>query len=259
MAVTVVWALSLLAAAMISAHRSPPTVREQRDLAHADVVVDRAVGELAAAATPLPVLSISADTVTQGCRISPLREGALLRRTLVLAAPEPQAAEALRAIARRLPPRYRPTIGPDAPGGAPELHADAGGFVAVRGTLNEPGEVTLTLDSGCRPAAPLPAAAVPDGRDPAAVAPVLAALGAAPAQPAVAQAPCPGGGAIRTVTARSRTAAPALLADALRPLTADASVIVDQPAFYAYQRGSTTVSVRGDGDTVSVVSTTSCP
>ncbi|MCZ7379874.1 hypothetical protein [Micromonospora sp. WMMC250] len=113
-----VWALSLLAAAMISAHRSPPTVREQRDLAQADVVVDGAVGELAAAPSPTLVLSIAADTVTEGCRVSPLRDGALLQRTLVLAAPEPQAAEALRTLARRLTPRYRPTIGSGSPGGA---------------------------------------------------------------------------------------------------------------------------------------------
>ncbi|MCZ7379875.1 hypothetical protein [Micromonospora sp. WMMC250] len=119
--------------------------------------------------------------------------------------------------------------------------------------------MTITLGSGCRPAVPLGASAVPDERDRAAVAPVLAALGAPPAQPTVAQAPCPGGGAIRTVAARSRAAAPASLAAALRPLTIGASVIVDQPAFYACQRGSTTRSVRGDGDTVSVVSTTSCP
>ncbi|MGC1214784.1 MAG: hypothetical protein WA890_26440, partial [Micromonospora sp.] len=46
LAATVAWALLLAVLTWFSVHDDPPTVREQRTLAEAGPVVDRAVGEL---------------------------------------------------------------------------------------------------------------------------------------------------------------------------------------------------------------------
>lgn len=146
------WAVLLLAAAAASVRWDEPTVREQRSLAQAVPVVDRATADLIAAAGGSGVVVESTDRrVEKGCRITALRPGAELTSTVTLRIPAVDGADLLDRIAQRLPAAYRAGTR-RAPGeSTPTLRADAGEFVAIKGVLTEPDTVQLTLRSGCRP------------------------------------------------------------------------------------------------------------
>lgn len=217
------------------------------------------MGELAAAAAPHPILELSADAVTPGCRLTPVRDGAVLRRSLTVATGGPSTAEVLEKIRRRLPPGFRPTVVAGRGGDVAELRADAGGFVTVRGTATGPDEVTLTADTGCRPPARLTPAPIPERHDRQGLAPLLTVLGIPSARLSLAWASCPNGGAVRAVWADGAASAePGSLATVLPALAAGAIVLVNEPDHYAYRHGSVTVSARRTGDTIKLTSTTSC-
>ena len=253
------WAGTLLVAAAVSAHTGEATVREQQDLAHADTTVDRAIGEIATVAD-VPLLELSADLVDRGCRITPVRNGAVLRRTVQFATGTASGDAVLAAIGKALPARYQATTTRDAAGHV-RLRADAGNFVGVDATTDAAGTVTATVTSGCRPLAPLTNTGSADRADDAAVTPVLTALDADQPQVAAADAPCPGGGTLQTVTARASTAGrdEPPLGPALAALAANADRVIDEPNVFAYRRGAVSVSIHRSDGRLTVTSTSGCP
>lgn len=151
-AAATVWGVLLLGLAFLSARDGEPTVREQRSLAEATAVVDRAVADLVSAAGPSTEVEGTGRETRTGCRISLIRDGAALTATLDLRAPDADPEALLDRISRDLPERYRAGVRSTAgEGGSPTLRADAGGFVTVRGRVSGPDTVTLTLETGCRP------------------------------------------------------------------------------------------------------------
>lgn len=259
----VVWALLLIVAAYVSVRRDAPTVREQRDIAQAAQVVSRAVGELVAAAGPDAVTTISAEKLTSGCRVSLVRDGATLERSITVRTVEADGPALLDRMAQRLPADYRTRVRHSADGPTHTLRADAGEFVGIRGGVTAPGVITLTVGTGCRPAAPdfalvdlLMGVSVDDepGR-------VLAALGAVPlGEIERTGAPCPGGGAAYTARAAGRGPLPAALSETLAPLAgAGAVVVADQPDGYAYRSGPLSVVVEVVDGEIRVATTAGCP
>ena len=253
------WSVLLLGLTYLSVDRDEPTVREQRDIAQAVPVVDRALGELVAAAGPDVVVELSRPRLAEGCRLSLVRDGATLERDVVLRTAESQERALLDRIAQRLPEDYRARVRPS----KGTLRADAGEFVGIEGGLTEPGTVQLTATTGCRPlpsgydlADPAPGQGIDDepGR-------VLAALGLPQHGPVDrASVPCPGSGLAQTAWAVGRGAVSKPLDATLRPLAgADAVVVVDQPDRYAYRSGSRSVVVEAlDGEIRVAVTESGC-
>lgn len=258
------WSVLLLAAAGLSAARDEPTVREQRDIARAAPIVDRAVGDLVTAAGPEPVVELGARRLRTGCRVTVLRDGVALDAEVTFRTPAADAPALLDRIAQRLPASYQADVWHRGDGAEHVLWADAGEFVAVRGTVPEPGVVRIAVRTGCRPAArgaeagrsaPPPS---PDVTDDEPVR-MLAALGATDPDPvSLTVAPCPGGGAVRTARSSGR-GTPTRPPGALLPRPAGTVVIVDTPEVYAYRAGQlSVVAETGDGRTRVAVTASGC-
>ncbi|MCX4389240.1 hypothetical protein OG777_20235 [Micromonospora peucetia] len=254
LAATVAWAVLLGALTWISVRDDPPTVREQRSLTEAGPVVDRAVGELVAAAGDTAVLT--PPVVDRGCRVTPFADGADLSRGVDVFVATGGERTLLEQVADRLPADWR--AGVRATSDGPRLRADAGEFVTVSGRVEGDGRVRLTVDTGCRPvgdgyAVPAIGAA---GAEADALAEALRTLGgpAGPAPEPVA-APCPGGGTARTVRSAG-VPAPASPAAALAPVAR--VPVLDGPQAYAYRRGPVTVVADLSGDRIVLSATTGC-
>ncbi|MEV4759101.1 hypothetical protein AB0J86_28945 [Micromonospora sp. NPDC049559] len=257
------WAVLLLVLAYVSLRHDAPTVREQRDLAEAAPVVDRAVGALAAAAAADPdvVVELRPPRLARDCRVTPVRAGATLERDVVVRAAGADADALLRRIAERLPADYR--AGTRGAGEQTRLRADAGEFVGVEGRFTAPGTATLSVDTGCRPEGPPQARVVgPAGTYDVerTAGRVLGALGGtAGASPERITAPCPGGGTAYTARLAGSAPAPGSLAGALRPLAGpDAVVVTDEPDRYAYRSGPLSVLAEAGGGEIRVAATTAC-
>jgi hypothetical protein len=254
-----VWAVALVAVAALSYHRDEPTVREQRSIAEAAPVVDRAAGELAAAADGADVvLEISNRRLAAGCRITSAWAGATLERSLTIRTADAAAPAVLDRIAERLPAGYRASVRHSDLGGVHRLRADAGEFVAISGAVTSPGVVGLTVKTGCRPPSPeFDARAEPRGTT---VAPLvdgaLALLGArATERLPDAAVPCPDG---RRIAWTSRATG----VGALGPRRSDlirGVVVIDTPTEIAMRFGPEGLRVRADGDRLSAVHTSGCP
>lgn len=255
------WAVLLLGATAFSALRDEPTVREQRSLAQARPIVDRAVGELVAAAGPDPVVELGQQRLDTDCRLTVLRRGESLTASVALHTPEADGPGLLDRIAQRLPAGYRPSVWHSADGADHTLHADAGEFVAVSGDVVSPGLVRLTVRTGCRPASPEQRHAVaPLPPDPADNEPVrvLAAIGATDPTPVeLTAARCPDGGFVRTARATGQ-GAPAESPGALLPRPAGTVVVTDTPESYAYRAGRLHVVVEAVDGTTRVAVTSGC-
>ncbi|HYN92365.1 MAG TPA: hypothetical protein VES42_00745, partial [Pilimelia sp.] len=157
LAASAAWAVLLVAAGLVSARRDEPTVREQRSVAQAAPVVDRAVGAVLAAARAEPVVLLSAPVVVPGCRLTPALPGAELSRQVTVHTRPADGLAAMRRIGAALPRPYAPAVRPRTGTAAADLddvslRADAGEFVTVRGKLAAPGVLRFTVDTGCRPA-----------------------------------------------------------------------------------------------------------
>ncbi|MEU4679639.1 hypothetical protein [Micromonospora sp. NPDC023737] len=264
LAATVAWALLLALLAWTSVHDDPPTVREQRTLSEAGALVDRAVGELVAAAGT-NVLELTPPQVERGCRVTPLAEGATLTRSVAVALTGGDERQLLEGIADRLPAGWRAGVRMT-PDGL-RLRADAGEFVAVAGRPAGERRFQLTVDTGCRligtgyPSAggdAGEASTTTPGAEVAALADAQRALGGSvEAAPELVTAPCPGGGLART--ARSGTdPGPADPATALAPL-ATGGPLLETVAAYAYRTGRTVVLADTAGDDPHLAATTGCP
>jgi hypothetical protein len=262
-AVVVAWALVLVGAAYLSSRRDPPTVREQRPIEQAAPVVWGAAGRLAAAAGgPGAVVEMTPSRLTRGCRLTTAREGATLELGLRIYTATADAPALLDRIAQTLPGSYRAQVRHGKDETAPTFRADAGEFVGVRGGVSEPGLVTLTVATGCRPLSAGWAGAVALLGTPAdAMAErVLAALGAEQADWGRIDVPCPGRGAVRTARLTSRPGtAPGPLRAALHEIAAGATIVADTPERLAYRQGEFGVVVEARDDVVTVAATTDCP
>lgn len=119
LAATVAWAVLLGALTWISVRDDPPTVREQRSLTEAGPVVDRAVGELVAAAGDTAVLT--PPVVDRGCRVTPFADGADLSRGVDVFVATGGERTLLEQVADRLPADWRAGVRAtsDGPGCAP--------------------------------------------------------------------------------------------------------------------------------------------
>lgn len=253
------WAVLLLVAGYLSVRNDEPSVREQRDLAQATPVVDRAVGDLLVAAGPEPVRELTGHRLDEGCRITPMRRGATLDSGVIFHTAEADGPALLDRIAQHLPKAYAAGVRSGETG--PRLRADAGEFVSVTGEVTDPGVIELTVTTGCRPTA--------DGFDPLAVPPsgspidnepsrLLTALGATEIKSvAGAVAPCAGGPLARTVRSTGQGTLREPLGETLRPLAgADAVVVTETDEVYAYRAGPLSVVVEAsDGQLTAAVST----
>ncbi|WP_088960078.1 hypothetical protein [Micromonospora purpureochromogenes] len=252
LAVTVLWAVLLGALTWWSVRHDPPTVREQRTLAEAGPVADRAVGRLVAA-TGDGAWQLAAPRLDRGCRVTPMDDGASLARDLDVVVAEGGERALLEAVAGRLPADWRAGVHLGSDG--PRLRADAGDFVAVHGRVVTPGRVRLTVDTGCRPDDVAYATLLPGYAGEPALDEALRALGRPAGTREQVVAPCPGGGVARTAWVAAG-AAPASLAG-LKPLAAGRAV-VDTPEVYAYRRGTALVLADATGEQVRVSASTGC-
>ncbi|MFB9238946.1 hypothetical protein ACFFWC_26035 [Plantactinospora siamensis] len=197
--VVAAWAMLLLGLTYLSVRHDPPTVREQRSLAEAAPVVDRAIGALAAAAGPDALLELGEPRLDRGCRLSVARDGASLSRAVTFRTAPGDAGGLLDRISTGLPAAYRSDTRavPDGPG--PRLRADAGGFVGINGGVTAPGVIELTAATGCRPDSPHPAISGPAVSGPAVSGPAVSGpAGPGPVAPGPAGSPgsgAPGSGA----------------------------------------------------------------
>ncbi|WP_428963381.1 hypothetical protein [Micromonospora fluostatini] len=269
-AATVAWAVLLAALTWISAGRDEPTVREQRTLAEAAPVVDRAVGAVLGAAGTEPVVLLGPDRLDPGCRVTPFVEGATLVRAVEIVAPADQARPLLERIAAGLPAEYQARVRVSDRGA--RLSADAGEFVTVTGEFvdaggepvtaadgpDAPGRVRVSADTGCRPLGGYEQlAAPPAGPEVDALSRALAALGRpASTPPELLMNTCPGSDR-RARTARVSTDPPADPA-AARPASAGA-LLLDTPDGYAYRSGPVTVLVDHSDTRLHLAATTPCP
>jgi hypothetical protein len=141
------WAAGLLIAGAWSAHHHEATVREQSSLEQGWRTLDEAVDTVVAAAGSGVSAEVAAADVTDGCRVTVARSGTAVNRTVLLTVPAGQEPALLDRLAERLPAEWRPLHYR----GSSRLVADAGEFVSVTGEVAEPGQVEVTVRTGCRP------------------------------------------------------------------------------------------------------------
>src|SRR4051812_20862245 len=256
------WIVALAVLAFWSVRHSPPTVPDQRTIAQALPVLQRASGTMAAAASgPDRVTVLGPLRLTPGCRITPIRHGVEGTRTVTVYVQAGGAKAALAAIKAALPRDWKARTAASNGGRILGLEADAGGYVAVDSRTPATAQsFTIEASTGCRPAAdttrvaPDPAGAP----EPAALtAPLRAPKGTAPARPPGVSLACPAGAPASTYTV-DNLAAPGDIGQALQPAVAGATVVRSDPDSWAYRAGGDSVVVDEDGHRVTVTATTQC-
>ncbi|MFD0969843.1 hypothetical protein [Plantactinospora endophytica] len=255
------WGVLLLVLTVVSVQRDEPTVKEQRSIAEAVPVVDRALGELVAAAGPDVAVELAERQVRDDCELTVLRDGATLDATVVVRAPEADVPVVLDRIAQRLPAAYQAVVRHSADGSRHALRADAGDFVAVEGGQRGPGVLEFTVSTGCRPVSGDPDDRLVPPLRPAEQDPLLllGALGATePTPPSLIAVDCPGGGKVWTARSAGR-GVPAGPPSALLPRPAGAVVVADTADLYAYRSGPLSVVVESGDGRIRVATTSGCP
>jgi hypothetical protein len=258
---SVVWAVLLVAGAVVYALHGQPTVRDQTTIANARPVVDRAIVDVVAAAGTAPVVAVSGFDRVGSCRITPVRTGANYRREVDLYTSPGTESTILATIASHLPVRYHASSSARP---KPSLYADAGDYVAVNGSVPSRGVVRVEAVTGCRPGAAPPVSAAgstpPGSADATVIAAVLGALGnPSAATTTIASLACPSGGMLRGIAAALPAgSAPASLATALGRLSH--APAASSPSTYAYRSGTVDVVARTDSRTraVMVTATSRC-
>jgi hypothetical protein len=257
-AIVVAWAVVLTGLGLWAVRHDPPTVPEQRNVAEALPVLERATGAmLAAAEGPGRAVVLGELQIERGCRITPVRAGAEAFRDVTLYVPVDQAANALDEVAAGLPPGYQAHVA--AKGRRVGLHADAGSYVAIDAdSLVNSQVLTLEAATGCRPDAAVPSSAFPQAGDPpAALTSVLRALGGS-GEPAVTAVGCPDGGTAATYTVDGVKAV-GDLGRSLTPVTAGTTVVRADPDGWAYRTGTVSIVVAAQASALRVSATTACP
>jgi hypothetical protein len=269
---TVVWLLVLVGGTAWAIAYGRPTAREQTSVAQARPTVDAVTGTVAAAAAADPgtVVAVSGFDRVGGCRVTVFRSGARYQRTVTVVTATGAERAVLERVAAALPVQDRARVRGDA---LPRLTADAGHFVSLTGTVADPGQVRLVVDTGCRTTSPESAATdlTPSGSDPAAalrpaVEAVLAAAGVAGASTGapevrwrVSHVPCPSGDTpLATVEAIATLPSATSLDAAIRPATGATAVVAD-PELVAFRTPSVGVAARATGDGLTVTATSPCP
>jgi hypothetical protein len=157
-AIGVVWTLVLAGGIVWSVRRGAPTAREQTTVAEAAPVVDLATVQLvgAVSADGLAAVTVSGFERTETCAVTVVRSGARYQRVVTAAVTPGTELALLRRVAERLPASYQAAVTTVT---GPKLKADAGNFVAVTGTVAEPGRARFVVDTGdCRPEGDVPTA-----------------------------------------------------------------------------------------------------
>ncbi|MFY1634457.1 hypothetical protein ACN27F_14455 [Solwaraspora sp. WMMB335] len=230
-AVAVMWIVALVGLATVSTRQDGPTVREQRGIDEARSVAERAAGHLIAAVGDAGVVVVGAERIVEGCRITPLRTGAELTRTLTAYTTPTAGPALLDRIAQRLPADYAALTRHGGASGGSRLGADAGEFVAIRGDVPRPGVVELRISTGCRPPAeqtPVANQVPPTSRAQT----VIETFGVDDIELApTVRVRCPNGGSWHTDVAVG--SGPAETAEqAAQPISPGATVLSDQPPVY---------------------------
>ncbi|GII21377.1 hypothetical protein Pme01_09740 [Planosporangium mesophilum] len=250
--ITTLWAVLVTGLALYAAHRGGSTVRTQTSVSQALPTVDRAVAEAVTAAAPAGAVAQVGGyhEVSGRCTVTAVRNGARYERVAHLYVPAGQEGALLDRIRAALPGDY------DAQVRDRRLTADAGDFVALKGSVEGAGEVRISADTGCRPlTAPVREASEAADRRP--VEAVLATLKVGGAAWQTHRVPCAQGGYVRTVQADGPAGSgPASLVDALRATAPDA--VVARPELYAYRSGPVGIVARTRNGAVTVTATTGC-
>ncbi len=258
------WAVALGVTAYVSSRSGTPTAPEQITLAKARASVDGALARVAAVAGPDTVASLAAYSLRPGCRVTTVRKGTDLSREIRLYTAAGTERALLDRLAAALPADFRARIPRPIGSAAPALRAEAADFVVLRGQQAGPGEVRVEAEAGCRTGSDLGVPALGPAPTPAEhgqLAAVLRALGAREPRWYAYQAPCPGGGVVRTVEAESATdGSPAPLPVVAKAAGEGTVPILDQPQAYAFKHRATAVAVRirENAVTVTVTTTSSC-
>ncbi len=224
------WALVLGGLGVVSYRTDEPTVREQRNLSEALQHVNTAIGISVSQAGNDAVPAIMPVAIDKGCRITPLRDGA--SATGVVRFFTADAALLLKRLGDGFPAAYEAKVSAD----GKALRADAGEFVALRGKVIGPGEVQVTVTTGCRPSDVESGDLLMDYPQSVEPGTVLSVLGAASVEDAtVAFARCPSGGPAVTAAALGHgvTGGPAAARAHDQGVT-----VVDTAEVYAYRRGA---------------------
>ncbi|MFI7541357.1 hypothetical protein [Actinoplanes sp. NPDC049599] len=262
-AIVVAWALLLAGFAAWSVRKDPPTVPEQRDIAEALPVVQRATGAVLLAADAADrVVTLGELSFDRDCALTPVRDGVEASREVTVRVRAGALPATLDAIARALPAEYAATVRQNTAGTRYGLRADAGEFVGVDATADAGATVfTMVVSTGCRPLsdgvdlAPAPVAAT---EVPAEFTAALRALTPTAPSATSTEVACPGGGrTARTVTADDLPA-PADLARAVRGLVADAQIVQADPQAWAYRVGAVSMVVSASAGSARVAATTGC-
>jgi hypothetical protein len=258
----VAWALVLAGFAVWSVRHDPPTVPEQRDIAQALPVLQRATGAVLAAADAADrVVTLGELSFDQDCALTPVRDGVEATREITVRIRDGVLPATLDAIARALPADYAAAVRKNTAGTRYGLRADAGEFVGVDVSTDADATVfTLLVSTGCRPLADgvdLAPAPVPATGAPAEFTAAVRALKATTADATSSEVACPGGRTARTVTADDLPA-PADLERALRSLVTGALVVQADPESWAYRSGDVSVVVSDSEGSARVAATTGC-
>jgi hypothetical protein len=196
------WAVVLVVLGIWYSLQGKPTVKEQTTIAQAQSTVDRAIGQVVTAAGSGVVPAVGGYQKVADCEINPTRSGARYARELYLYTAPGSEPALLDRVAAGLPAGYHAKAQHPTTGNKDTLAADAGDYVAIDGTLAQPGAVRIVANTGCRPLGHAPAAdptALPDEADRAPVQGLLTSLGVSSAAWSTHQLPC----GLRTVEATS--------------------------------------------------------
>ena len=178
-----VWIVVVAALGWYSVRSDPATVPEQRDIAEALPVLERATGAMLAAATSGTdrAVVLGELRVARDCSVTPVRRGVEATRDVTVYVPADRALKVLEEIAAALPDDWHAEAGDSSGGRRVGLHADAGGFVGIDAAADADTQVfQLRASTGCRPTADgadLSPADVPAASMPASLTAALAALG----------------------------------------------------------------------------------
>lgn len=142
----VLWGAILVGLAIWASRGDLETVREHSDLAEAEASMDAAVATLRSAAGPAAAVE-AGPRHRAGCRISVARGGTELDQLITFTVPADREPHLLRRLADEAPPEWHARFNPR----TARFSADAGEFVRVVGEPGDPGQVEVTLASGCRP------------------------------------------------------------------------------------------------------------
>jgi hypothetical protein len=256
LAATLAWAVLIAGLAVYAVRRGQSTIRAETSVAAALPTVDRVIAEVAtAAATAGAVVQIGGyERAGSSCSITAVRDGARYERSVSLFVAAGQEGALMDQVGAHLPERYAVEVRKS---GNHSLTADAGNYVAVRGSAVGAGQARVTADTGCRPLTrPVTEAQPPsDGANREPVEAVLNALKVSDATFQTHRVSCDRGGSVWTVQADGPPgSAPASLVDALH----ETSPVLARPDVYAYRSGPVGVVARTRDGVLTVTATTGC-